>query len=212
MVKTWEIRKRFTTPILQFTEDGTLAAIMEQVGKVSFYNPDGFEPAGVYAEAGLNNFTLNPKHTGFFAVFVVKKSNIPNIIAMHKLNTETGEFTDRPISRSLFNDSSSVVFSWNSSCKTLLGLAKADKAGRSYYDANKGLYLLRITGSNMEADINHDEPIHAVSWCPKGSNLAVIYGTMPRTTTALFDADGNKLAVISNEARNTLRWSPCGRV
>jgi len=64
--------------------------------------------------------------------------------------------------------------------------------------------------SNLE--LKKPGPIHDVSWSPSGREFAVIYGSMPNPSTTIFDSKSNTSLDLGTTSRNTLRWSPNGKL
>lgn len=118
---------------------------------------------------------------------------------------------------------------WNDNGTSLIVLAQTevDKTGKNYYGETT-MYLLSANGgfdsridlgrfeltSGLEvlADVLVDKegPIHDVSWSPKSTSFAVVYGYMP-AKTVIFNAKAQPSHTFPLAPRNTVSFSPHGR-
>lgn len=93
----------------------------------------------------------------------------------------------------------------------ILASTVMDASGKSYY-GETSLYYLQADGKfDANVTLEKQGPIHAIAWNPKGNDFAVTYGYMPAKTT-LFNRKCKPLGHLGTGSRNTLIWSPHGRV
>jgi translation initiation factor 2A len=121
------------------------------------------------------------------------------------------EFTT-PVSQKNFFKGDKVQLKWNDNGTSLLVLAQTevDKTGKSYYGETT-LYLLSANGGfDSRIDLDKEGPVHDVSWSPKSTSFAVVYGYMP-AKTVIFNNRAQAVHTFALGPRNTVLYSPHGR-
>ena len=101
---------------------------------------------------------------------------------------------------------------WNDNGTSLLVLAQTevDKTGKSYYGETT-LYLLSANGGfDSRIDLDKEGPVHDVTWSPKSTSFAVVYGYMP-AKTVIFNTRAQAVHTFALGPRNTVLYSPHGR-
>ncbi|KAK3177431.1 hypothetical protein Dsin_033186 [Dipteronia sinensis] len=117
-----------------------------------------------------------------------------------------------PISQKNFFKGDKVEMKWNDNGTSLIVLAQTevDKSGKSYYGETT-LYLLSANGGfDSRIDLDKDGPIHDVTWSPKSTSFAVVYGYMP-AKTVVFNTRAQVVFTFPLGPRNTVSYSPHGR-
>lgn len=118
-----------------------------------------------------------------------------------------------PSAHKSFFKADDVQMVWHNRGLGVLILASTlmDSSGKSYY-GETSLYFLQADGKfDANVTLEKQGPIHGVAWNPKGNDFAVTYGYMPSRTT-LFNRKCRALGHLGTGSRNTLIWSPHGRV
>jgi uncharacterized protein with WD repeat len=118
-----------------------------------------------------------------------------------------------PSAQKAFFKADDVQMVWHNRGLGVLVLASTlmDASGKSYY-GETSLYYLQADGKfDANVTLEKQGPIHAIAWNPKGNDFAVTYGFLPSKTT-LFNRKCKPLGHLGTGSRNTLMWSPHGRV
>jgi len=149
----------------------------------------------------------NPKILLFFS-----ETNIPGAIALYNANR-----LNNPISRKSISKADSIYIHWNVTGSSVLVMTymEVDTTGKLYSGRSGGLYLLREDGYDCRVDIRDNPPIHEIRWNPNpnSSDFAIVAGFIPKCDATLYDRDANKISdLILQEPRNTIVWSPCGKI
>jgi len=182
---------------------------MEQKGTLNIYQDNYDERVTKYSKKGMLRFKVSPGELFRIVVFVLGKSNDPSRCAILEYPT-----FDTPLAAISSFKADDATLSWNSSGTAVIlqTTRDLDDSGKLYYGVS-GLSLLRDDGfSSVVQPTTDTVPIHDVCWNPRGTQFAVIYGFMPDVTTALFGVNCNKLKNVTEETRNKLIWSQCGRI
>eukprot|EP01133_Synstelium_polycarpum_P000425 gene425-504_t len=98
---------------------------------------------------------------------------------------------------------------WNKKGTSLLihTSTDMDKTGKSYY-GETGLWFLSMDNTSFSLGIKG--PIHDVKWSPSIDQFIVCYGNPFMTT--LFNIKGNPMVDFGSLPRNTIRFSPNGKL
>lgn len=106
-----------------------------------------------------------------------------------------------------------MQFIWNKLGTGILVLTQTDvdKTGKSYYGESNLYYLATAGNYDCRVALDKEGPIHDVAWHPESKEFIVVYGYMPAKST-LFDHRANKVHEFGSLPRNTIRFSPQGRV
>lgn len=202
------VQKSQTGWNLQYTYDEKYCARMV-TNEIQFFESQALNK--VWAKLRVENctdFSVSPGKNYSVAVFVPEKKGLPAKVQIYHVPNFA-----QPVAQKTFFKAEEVGLKWNALGTSLLVLAQtaSDATGRSYYGETT-LYLLGITGS-FESRITLDKegPIHDVAWSPNSREFAVVYGYMPSKTT-FFDARGHEIHSLAECSRNTIRFSPHGRL
>lgn len=117
-----------------------------------------------------------------------------------------------PISQKNFFKGDKVQLKWNDAGTSLIVLAQTevDKTGKSYYGETT-MYLLSANGGfDSRIDLDKEGPIHDVTWSPRSTSFAVVYGYMP-AKTVIFNARAQPIHTFPLGPRNTVLFSPHGK-
>jgi len=202
------VQKRLLWPAIQWSADQSISAKLVSSEVQFFVGQNWNHVAKAIKLPGVEDFSFAPGTSPTVAVFIPEKQGGPGSIRIYKY-PKVGEVVS---SRTLWK-AQNVDFLWNSKASAVLVMThtSVDRTGKSYY-GQTGLQFLS-TDSNLDCNISLDTegPVHDVKWSPDGSQFVVIYGYMPARAT-LFDERCRKLADFGSAPRNTVRWSPCGRL
>ncbi|ODQ66807.1 translation initiation factor eIF-2A [Nadsonia fulvescens var. elongata DSM 6958] len=193
---------------LQFTHDEKYFGRLIK-DEVVFYETSNLKT--VWSKLRVENcssFALSPGQNYSVAVFIAQKGSKPAAVRIYQLPN-----FNQPVSQKTFFKADNVQMLWNKLGTSLLCLAQTevDKTGKSYY-GETNLYLLGIAGSyDSKITLDKEGPIYDFSWSPSSREFGVVYGYMPAKTT-IFDARGNEVHSLPLAPRNTIKFSPQGRL
>ncbi|AOW02549.1 eukaryotic translation initiation factor eIF2A-domain-containing protein [Yarrowia lipolytica] len=202
------VQKSQTGWNLQYTFDEKYCARMVK-DEIQFFESDVLTK--VWAKLRVENcadFSVSPGKNYSVAVFVPEKKGLPAKVQIYHVPN-----FNQAVAQKTFFKAEEVGLKWNALGTSLLVLAQtaSDATGRSYYGETT-LYLLGITGAfDSRITLDKEGPIHDVAWSPNSREFAVVYGYMPSKTT-FFDARGNEIHTLAECSRNTIRFSPHGRL
>ncbi|KAJ3032470.1 hypothetical protein HDV00_007518 [Rhizophlyctis rosea] len=193
---------------VDWTEDETYCARLVS-NEVQFYDPKNFAK-GISSRLkleGISDFSLSPGRRPTVCVFTPEKQGPASVRLFDITNLSV------PLAQKSFHRADSVQFYWNKLGTNVLVFTHTDvdKTGQSYY-GETALYYLSITGNyDCRVQLDKPGPIHDVSWSPNSKEFVVVYGIMPSKAT-LFDHRANPVYEFGSAARNTVRFSPQGRL
>jgi translation initiation factor 2A len=156
---------------------------------------------------GVTDFAISPGENHSIAVFVPERKGQPAAVKVYNV-----PHFDAPASQKSFFKGDKVELKWNDAGTNLLVLAQteADKTGKSYY-GETNLYLLSANGGfDSRMDLDKEGPIHDVTWSPKSTSFAVVYGNVP-AKTVIFNSKAQVVHTFPLAPRNTVNFSPNGR-
>ncbi|KAJ3052662.1 hypothetical protein HK097_005900 [Rhizophlyctis rosea] len=194
---------------VDWTEDESSCARLVS-NEVQFYDSKNFAK-GISSRLksdGVTDFSLSPGRRPTVCVFIPEKKGQPAAVRLFDI-TNLGV----PLAHKSFYRADSVQFHWNKLGTNVLVFTHTDvdKTGQSYY-GETALYYLSITGNyDCRVELDKPGPIHDLAWSPNSKEFIVVYGTMPSKAT-LFDHRANPVYEFGNAARNTVRFSPQGRL
>lgn len=156
------------------------------------------------------------------AVYIPGQNGLASQIAIYSIaqNAETDKSkpypqisSAKPTASKHFFRSDEVKMYWHNRGQSLLSVISTHmkKEGKSYYGDTFLKYLSADGKLSMDVDLDQDGPIYSVQWNLKGNDFAVTYGHMP-AKTGLFNRKCKLLGTLGMDSRNTLQWSPHGRV
>jgi len=168
---------------------------------------------------GIDNFEITRVAV---AVFVPGKNSAPSKVSIYSINQNVDVNNSmpkpqissaNPSATKIFYVGDSVSLHWHNRGQALLYVISTHHVqnGKSYYGETFLGYL--STDGKIVSDVELDQkgPIHSVQWNVKGNDFAVTYGFIP-AKTALFNRKCKPLGHLGTDSRNTLLWSPHGRV
>ncbi|KAJ1501912.1 hypothetical protein HMI55_005424 [Coelomomyces lativittatus] len=194
----------------QWTQDESQFAIVCTPGVLQFYAAQSSPCTllNTLTSDQLRHFSLSPGVQPHIALFVPegKKNGVPAMVKLFSLKNLTV-----PLSTKTFFKTDNVRFLWNRLGTGLLILTSTDidATGKSYYGQNN-LYCMN-TVAKFDCRVPLDGPIHDVSWAANSKDFAVIYGFMP-SKTVLFSHRADPIFDFGTSSRNTLSFSPNGRI
>ncbi|EGC36920.1 hypothetical protein DICPUDRAFT_31095 [Dictyostelium purpureum] len=193
-------------PLIKWTDDEVLAGKLNQ-NEVHFFNGRSI---GVLAKkiklADISSFDFAPGNAPYkVATFVPEKGSTPGSARIYVYPT-----VNEHVSHLTFFKASEAKVLWNKKGNAILvhTFTDTDKSGKSYY-GETGLWFLSQDGSSF--NLNIKGPIHDVQWSPTLDQFMVCYGNMPSQTT-LFNLKGEPLVDFGLNPRNTIRFSPNGKL
>ncbi|KAJ3300728.1 hypothetical protein HK104_006026 [Borealophlyctis nickersoniae] len=178
--------------------------------EVQFFNSKNFAK-GVSSRLkldGIADFSLSPGKNPTVVVFIPEKKGQPAAVRLFDITNLT-----LPLAQKSFYRADSVQFYWNNLGTNILVFTHTDvdKTGQSYY-GETALYYLSINGNyDCRVELDKAGPIHDLSWSPNSKEFVVVYGIMPAKAT-LFDHRANAIYEFGSGARNSVRFSPQGRL
>jgi len=205
--KSWPVRRRWCWPLMQWDCNETTAIYLSQKGTIQYFTENKWEnPSGSYTLSGLTQFSVSPGPEFIVLLFVFDNRAY---VTLHK-------FPDFEVSvaRKTFSQSDSVNIQWseNGNMALVLTFKDVDDISNLYSGRSGGLYLLRDDGFDCLVPIKDNLPIQDFRWNPKGTQFTVLYGFVPETSFAIFDNEANIIAQNVSSSKNTIIWSPCGRI
>ncbi|KAI9140595.1 eukaryotic translation initiation factor eIF2A-domain-containing protein [Paraphysoderma sedebokerense] len=159
-------------------------------------------------QENLSTYSLSPGKSPYVAIFVPEKKGAPAIVRLFSLTN-----LNAPVSSKTFYKADKVRFVWNELGTGVLVLTstEVDQTGKSYYGENN-LYYLAVAGNwDCRVTLDKEGPIHDVAWSPNSKEFVVVYGFMPAKAT-LFDHRANAIFQFGSSPRNTVLFSPNGRI
>eukprot|EP00026_Physarum_polycephalum_P002263 Phypoly_transcript_02269.p1 GENE.Phypoly_transcript_02269~~Phypoly_transcript_02269.p1 ORF type:complete len:634 (+),score=118.93 Phypoly_transcript_02269:977-2878(+) len=213
-------QKVFSTdnwPSLSWTKDEVYYARAVK-NEVHFFAARSARPQEVVRKLQLANvahleFSPAPNAPYHLAVFVPERKSEAGSVRIYAVSHAQGETIRATASKSFFRGTYAKLM-WNSTGTALLASLSTDvdATGRSYY-GETGLYFLTTDASfQCLIQLQKEGPIHDVSWSPTGKEFVVTYGFMPSPQTTLFDVKCSPVIDFGVASRNTLRWSPNGKL
>ncbi|EGG21626.1 eukaryotic translation initiation factor 2A [Cavenderia fasciculata] len=195
-------------PLVRWTDDEMLAGRLVQ-NEIHFYNGRNIGLAAKKLRLpDLASFEFAPgeQRGGYrFSVFVPeRKGAIPGMCRIY-----TYPNTNEHNSHISFFKANEAKMFWNCSGDALLihTATDTDKTGKSYY-GETGLWYLSLDGTSFSLGIKG--PIHDVKWAPHCNNFVVCYGNPFQST--MFNAKGAPIIDFGSLPRNTVRFSPNGKL
>ncbi|KAI9189468.1 hypothetical protein H9P43_000901 [Blastocladiella emersonii ATCC 22665] len=196
----------------QWTDDEAVYGRLTTTGEVTFYPTTQAYNAGKpfsLRSAGIADYSLSPGSNPYVVVFIPEsKSGNPAIVKMFSLGNSKA-----PVANKTFFKADKIKFIWNKIGTGVLVLTSTDvdSTGQSYYGENN-LYYMSTTGNwDCRVALDKEGPIHDVAWAPNSKEFAVTYGFIP-SKTALFSYKADPIFDFGTAPRNTLSFSPTGRV
>eukprot|EP00906_Rhabdomonas_costata_P031800 RCo044871 len=144
------------------------------------------------------------------AVLTTSKQGKPGSVRIYEL----GQLHQEPKLAQDITRVDSADLLWNRQGTTLLVHSKTDvdTTGRSYY-GNSSLFLLDLPSKQVwHVKMGQGERVHDVVWSPVGTEFVAVYGEMPGNKATLFSQHGEVVFQFPTAARNTVSWSPDGRL
>jgi len=168
---------------------------------------------------GIENFEITRVAV---AVFVPGKNSTPSKVSIYPIyqNVDVDNSKPKPQISSanpsatkIFYIGDTVTFHWHNRGQALLYVISTHHVqnGKSYYGETFLGYLSTDGKIVSDVDLDQKGPIHSVQWNVKGNDFAVTYGFIP-AKTSLFNRKCKPLGHLGTDSRNTLLWSPHGRV
>lgn len=163
----------------------------------------------------FSTFLVSPAEHPTICTFTPEKSGKPAHLTIWPIIE--GQITKKIVTKSFFK-ADSCQLQWNALGNAVLCVATTDfdSSNKSYYGENT-LYLLSFQGVNgslggnsVRVPLSKEGPIHDFTWSPTSRQFGVIYGYMPATIT-FFDLRGNVVHSLTEQAKNTMLFSPSGR-
>ncbi|SJM83646.1 probable Eukaryotic translation initiation factor 2A [Zygosaccharomyces bailii] len=163
----------------------------------------------------FSTYLISPAEHPTICTFTPEKSGKPAHLTIWPI--VEGEISKKIVTKSFFK-ADSCQLQWNALGNAVLCVAITDfdSSNQSYYGENT-LYLLSFQGVNgalggnsVRVPLSKEGPIHDFTWSPTSRQFGVIYGYMPATIT-FFDLRGNVVHTMSDQAKNTMLFSPSGR-
>jgi translation initiation factor 2A len=177
--------------------------------EVHFWEPKNLTktPFTKLRQEGMSQFSLSPGKSTSVAVFFGERKGAPAMVRIYSITNFTV-----PLASKSFFKADRVQMIWNQLGTNVLVWATTDhdKTGKSYY-GETNLYYLAVAG-NFDCRVPIDGLIHDVAWAPASKDFVVIHGQMPSPKTTLFDHRANAVHEFGRDARNTIKWNPCGRI
>ncbi|KAG0061337.1 hypothetical protein BGZ90_003622 [Linnemannia elongata] len=193
---------------VQWTDDEAYCARMVS-NEVHFWEPKNLTktPFTKLRQEGMSQFSLSPGKSTSVAVFFGERKGAPAMVRIYSITNFTV-----PLASKSFFKADRVQMIWNQLGTNVLVWATTDhdKTGKSYY-GETNLYYLAVAG-NFDCRVPIDGLIHDVAWAPASKDFVVIHGQMPSPKTTLFDHRANAVHEFGRDARNTIKWNPCGRI
>ncbi|KAG0273869.1 hypothetical protein BGZ95_010330 [Linnemannia exigua] len=193
---------------VQWTDDEAYCARMVS-NEVHFWEPKNLTktPFTKLRQEGMSQFSLSPGKSTSVAVFFGERKGAPAMVRIYSITNFTV-----PLASKSFFKADRVQMIWNQLGTNVLVWATTDhdKTGKSYY-GETNLYYLAVAG-NFDCRVPIDGLIHDVAWAPASKDFVVIHGQMPNPKTTLFDQRANAVHEFGRDARNTIKWNPCGRI
>jgi len=193
-------------PLIQWTEDEILAGKLVN-NEVHFFNGRSIgHLAKKLKLADISSFSFAPGASPYkISTFVPEKKGGPGSTRIY-VYPNVNEIA----SHVNFYKCSEAKLIWNRKGNALLihTFTDTDKTGKSYY-GETGLWFLSLDGTSFNLGIKG--PIHDVQWSPTLDQFLVVYGNMPSQST-LFNLKGEALVDFGFNPRNTIRFSPNGKL
>ncbi|KAF9135968.1 hypothetical protein BGW39_009942 [Mortierella sp. 14UC] len=193
---------------VQWTDDEAYCARMVS-NEVHFWEPKNLTktPFTKLRQEGMSQFSLSPGKSTSVAVFFGERKGAPAMVRIYSITNFSV-----PLASKSFFKADRVQMIWNQLGTNVLVWATTDhdKTGKSYY-GETNLYYLAVAG-NFDCRVPIDGLIHDVAWAPASKDFVVIHGQMPNPKTTLFDHRANAVHEFGRDARNTIKWNPCGRI
>ncbi|KAF2069844.1 hypothetical protein CYY_008834 [Polysphondylium violaceum] len=193
-------------PLIQWTEDEILAGKLVN-GEVHFFNGRSIgHLAKKLKLADIASFSFAPGSSPYkISTFVPEKKGTPGSTRIY-VYPNVNEIA----SHVNFYKCSEAKLIWNRKGNAVLihTFTDTDKTGKSYY-GETGLWFLSLDGTSFNLGIKG--PIHDVQWSPTLDQFLVVYGNMPSQST-LFNLKGEALVDFGFVPRNTIRFSPNGKL
>jgi translation initiation factor 2A len=211
LVKSWTVKNRSCWPIISWTPDLHKAIMIPHRGTLEIYeNNIWTDKATSFNLNGMTQFSLGPGKDPKVLVFVAEGNSNNGYLSLYR-NDMNEQICRRSVSKS---DSISIQWSSDGSAVLVMTYMDIDSTGKLYSGRSGGLYLLRDDGFSCQVQFHKDNPpLHDFRWIPNKLEFACIYGFIPNTDTSLFNANTDKIAtLVTQQPRNTLIWSPCGRL
>jgi translation initiation factor 2A len=213
LVRSWTVKNRSCWPIISWTPDQGKAFFIPHRGALEIYENNEWEnKARIVNIAGLSQFSLGPGMEPKVLVFVPENSNNTGYVSLYSIEL------NQPICRRSISKSDSITIQWSPDGSSVLVMTymDIDSSGKLYSGRSGGLYLLRDNGFNCQVQFHKDNPpIQDFRWTTNRNKLefAIVFGFIPNTDACIFNANANKMStLISHQPRNTLIFSPCGRI
>ncbi|KAF3906364.1 hypothetical protein ABW20_dc0104297 [Dactylellina cionopaga] len=202
------VQKNQSASSIQYTFDEKYCA-RATTNEIAFYESTDMNTVWEHLRVeGVTGFQLSPGENYHVAVFVPEKQGQPAKAAVYAVP----DFST-PIMRKSFFKADKIQFLWDNAGTAVLFLTQTevDKTGKNYY-GETNLYLMNVS-NNVDARVTLDKegPISDFTWSPNSQEFCVVYGYMPAKTT-LFDGKANPITNLPLAPRNTVLYSPHGRL
>ena len=178
--------------------------------EIHYYDTSKFE-AGIAKKQivkDVADFSMSPGREPGVCVFVAEKKGAPASVKLYLCSS-----VSVPVASKTFYKADHVRMLWDDSGSSVLVHTQTDvdTTKKSYY-GETNMYLLSMSGNfDCRVTLDKEGPVHDVAWIPKGKQFIITYGYMP-AQTALFDHRANVVQHIGQQARNTIKVCPRGRV
>eukprot|EP01121_Diplochlamys_sp_Union-15-3_P017588 TRINITY_DN621_c0_g2_i1.p1 TRINITY_DN621_c0_g2~~TRINITY_DN621_c0_g2_i1.p1 ORF type:complete len:591 (+),score=116.70 TRINITY_DN621_c0_g2_i1:190-1773(+) len=197
-------------PPLQWSEDEKLCGYIVNSGILFYENNNFKEIVHKVSMERIRGFSIAPgKHKPYkVAVFIPEFKGSPAFVRIYDFPN-----FDAPVASKSFYKAQRVQLDWNchGSALVIEAMTEDDQSGKSYY-GETNLYYLQSNGKfDTNISLKKPGPIHMVRWSPTGNEFGIVYGHLPSKTT-IFDLKCRPKRHLPEAARNTIIWSPCGRL
>ncbi|KAK6544194.1 hypothetical protein TWF694_000900 [Orbilia ellipsospora] len=202
------VQKNQSASIIQYTFDEKYCA-RATTNKIAFYEPSNMTTVWESLDVeGVSEFKLSAGENYHVAVFVPENKGQPAKAAVYAVPNFS-----KPVMQKSFYKADKIQFNWNAAGTAVLFLTQTevDKTGKNYY-GETNLYMMNVkNGVDARVTLDKDGPISDFSWSPNSDEFGVVYGYMPAKTT-IFDAKANPVTNLPLGPRNTIMFSPHGRL
>ncbi|KYR01548.1 hypothetical protein DLAC_11482 [Tieghemostelium lacteum] len=192
-------------PLIKWTDDEILAGRLMK-NEIHFFNGRSI---GVLAKKirlqEITAFYFAPGDPYKICTFVPEQKQAPASCRIYQYPN-----TQEHIAHLSFFKANEAKVLWNKKGDGVLihTMTLTDKSGKSYY-GETDLWYLGTDSSSFNVSVK--EFIHDVQWSPTLDQFVVIHGSMPSQST-LYNNKGNPLVDFGICPRNTIRFSPNGKV
>ncbi|GAM28955.1 hypothetical protein SAMD00019534_121310 [Acytostelium subglobosum LB1] len=192
-------------PLIKWTDDEMIAGRLV-TNEIQFFNGRNIGMVAKHLKLPhVAGFEFAPGDAPYkFSTFVPENKSAPGMCRIYVYPN-----ISEHASHLSFFKASEAIMEWNRKGTSLLihTSTDTDKTGKSYY-GETGLWFLALDGTSYTLGIKG--PIHDVKWSPTIDQFIVSYGNPFQTT--LFNVKGTPLVDFGTLPRNTIRFSPNGKL